>query len=89
MQTSERAAAWLREVADLVLEKGRAYGDSLGQPVHVFSNLSVVDGIRCRLDDKIARVARGGVYPGDDNLKDLAGYLALLATVQDEPAEVK
>jgi hypothetical protein len=89
MQTSERAAAWLRSVADLVIEKGKAYGDSLGKPVNVFSNLSVADGIRVRLDDKIARVARGGVYPGDDNLKDLAGYLALLATVEQEPAGVK
>jgi hypothetical protein len=31
-----------------------------------------------RIDDKLSRFARGGEFPGDNDIDDLIGYLVLL-----------
>lgn len=80
----KKAADWLRSVATLLEGKAESYGDSIGHPVSVFYKGSSKDGIRARLDDKIARIKHGKSFPGDDNLKDLVGYTALLATTDEE-----
>ena len=82
--TSNKAAQWLRDVADMVEEKGRSYGDSVGKPLRVFSRAGVTEGIRVRLDDKLSRIANGSTFKGDNDFKDFVGYLALLA-VTEEP----
>lgn len=73
------AADWLRAVADMVTDKGKSYGDSIGNPVRIFSQAGKTDGIKVRIDDKLSRIAHGKEYPGEDTIKDLVGYLALLA----------
>lgn len=79
--TGKRAADWLRAVAAMVEEKSAAYGDSVGNPVRVFSQAPPIEGIKIRLDDKISRLVRGKAA-GEDVLKDIAGYVALLAVCE-------
>lgn len=81
--TGERAAAWLRQVADRLIEKSKSYGDSVGNPVRIFSKAGATEGIKVRIDDKLSRVARGHEFPGEDVIVDLVGYLALLAVAEE------
>ena len=82
--TGDRAAAWLRTVANNLVEKGKSYGDSVGNPLRIFSQAGVTEGIRVRIDDKLSRIARGKDWPGDDVVVDLVGYLALLAVTEQK-----
>lgn len=65
------------ELADFLVEKNRSYGDSALQPLAVFSRASAAERMAVRIDDKLSRIARGSEYPGDDTIKDLAGYFIL------------
>ncbi len=66
----------------LLLAKNASYGDSAFEPINVFSKGSAEDQILTRIDDKLARIARGSEFPGDDTLMDLAGYLVLLMALR-------
>jgi len=81
--TGERAATWLRQVADRLIEKSKSYGDSIGDPVRIFSKSAKDEGIRVRIDDKLSRIAKGTGWSGDNDLGDLVGYLALLAVAEE------
>lgn len=83
MNNGERAARWLREVADMVEAKNKAYGDSVGSPLRIFSKAPSDEGIKVRIDDKLSRVARG-TASGEDIYRDLVGYIALLATHEED-----
>ena len=66
---------------ELLLAKNDAYGDSVADPVRVFSRADSVEAIKIRCDDKLARIARGHALPDEskrDTIRDLAGYLILL-----------
>ncbi len=82
--TGNRAADWLRNVAKVLEEKAISYGDSVGNPIRVFSHAGKTEGIKVRIDDKLSRVARGKEWPGDDVIVDLVGYLALLAVTEED-----
>lgn len=69
--------AALNEIGEMLVAKNAAYGDSALSPLHVFSQLSPVEGLRVRIDDKISRLARGE-QAGEDVERDLLGYLVLL-----------
>ena len=69
------------KLAELLMEKNAAYGDSALNPVRVFSRADVVEQIKVRIDDKISRLSRGHGLPDeslDDTVSDLMGYLVLL-----------
>lgn len=66
------------EMADFLIAKNRAYGNSAAEPVSVFARrLDRLAQIDVRIDDKLARLQKGSEFPGDDTVKDLAGYLLL------------
>lgn len=65
------------DLAVFLAGKNAAYGNSALDPVRVFSKVGPKEQILVRMDDKISRLMRGGSYPGDDDLKDLLGYLLL------------
>jgi len=72
-------------LADFLVEKNRAYGNSAAEPIGVFAKrLDTLAQIDVRLDDKINRLAKGSEYPGDDTVKDLAGYLILRMIVAEQ-----
>jgi hypothetical protein len=66
-------------VAETLLRKNKAYGDSALNPVRVFSKVDSVEQIRVRIDDKLSRLQRGDAATNDeDTVLDLIGYLVLL-----------
>ena len=65
----------------LLVEKNRRYGDSALAPLRVFSSLDPSQGIRVRLDDKLARVRNSETLRKND-IADLLGYLVLLCAAE-------
>ena len=66
------------DMAWFLIDKNRAYGNSALDPVRIFSNSDNVEQLKVRIDDKLSRFARGGEFPGDNDIDDLIGYLVLL-----------
>jgi hypothetical protein len=64
-------------LAQMLIKKNRAYGNSALDPVRVFSKADAAEQIKVRLDDKISRLMRGQAA-GEDVILDLLGYLILL-----------
>lgn len=65
------------KIADLLIEKNKAYGDSALNPVRIFSQASRIEQLNVRIDDKISRIQRGTDYGDEDTVRDLIGYLVL------------
>lgn len=70
-------------VADTVVGKNLAYGDSALNPIRVFSKAGRMEQLYTRIDDKLSRVQRGHEYPGDDTLRDIIGYATLILIAQE------
>ena len=74
------------EIVELLQTKNASYGDSLSNPLSIFSseqnlkNLARMQyGICCRIDDKLARIATVGLNEDTiDTLDDVIGYLLRL-----------
>lgn len=65
-------------LADFLVEKNQAYGNSASEPCRIFAKrVDPLAQIDCRIDDKLNRLMKGSEYPGDDSVLDLAGYLIL------------
>lgn len=65
------------QIADLLIAKNKAYGDSALNPVRVFSKSDRVEQLNVRIDDKISRIQRGTDFEDEDTERDLIGYLIL------------
>lgn len=66
------------DVANMLIEKNKSYGNSALDPIRIFSNSDNVEQLKVRIDDKLSRFANHGGYPGDNDIDDLIGYLVLL-----------
>lgn len=64
------------ELKELLLSKNQGYGNSVMDPVKVFTQVGTMERIRSRLDDKICRIQRGEGSI-EDSVHDLMGYLVL------------
>jgi hypothetical protein len=60
-----------------LLDKNEAYGNSIFEPLNIYSKADPLEQINVRIDDKLNRLFHGKEYAGDDTLKDLAGYYLL------------
>lgn len=69
------------ELAEMLVAKNKAYGNSALDPVRIFSKASPIEQILVRLDDKLSRLARGKAA-GEDVVQDLLGYLVLYRVAQ-------
>ena len=65
-------------IAQMLIEKNIAYGDSALSPVRIFSKADSREQLHVRIDDKLSRLMKGTDYPGDNDIDDLIGYLVLL-----------
>ena len=65
------------EVANLLLKKNIAYGNSALNPIQIFAKIPPGDQIDVRIDDKLNRIKNGSSYAGDNDVLDLVGYLVL------------
>ena len=73
----------LDDVKVMLMEKNRKYGNSATNPIRAFSTASAVEQIKVRIDDKISRMVRGNNNKEDEDVvKDLTGYLVILAALQ-------
>lgn len=64
-------------VGGFLARKNKAYGNSALSPMRIFSNASLEEQLRVRIDDKLSRL-KGGHTAGEDVILDLTGYLVLL-----------
>ena len=65
------------DIAEFLIGKNIAYGNSALSPIGIFSSTTAREQIAIRIDDKLNRLKNGKNYPGDDNILDLIGYLVL------------
>jgi hypothetical protein len=77
-QTHQEILSVCNEIANLLIEKNKSYGDSALDPIRIFSQSDNIEQLKVRIDDKLSRFVRGNEYSGDNNLDDLIGYLVLL-----------
>lgn len=85
MNTKEKIKKVGDEVVNLLIEKNESYGDSALEPANVFANGDAVENLCARIDDKLMRIKTQGFRGyGEDNVKDLIGYLILLKIALDE-----
>ena len=73
----------VRRVEAMLIEKNAQYGDSALNPVRIFSRADPAEQIKCRIDDKLSRIARGSALDDEDVVLDLAGYCILLLIARD------
>lgn len=66
-----------QNLADMLCEKNRKYGNSALEPLRVFSRANPIEQIRVRIDDKLSRMRNTGTED-EDVVLDLLGYLILL-----------
>jgi hypothetical protein len=67
-------------VVGMLLKKNAAYGSSAFEPISIFAKGDALEQIHCRMDDKLARIARGHAIEDEsiaDTVMDLAGYCVL------------
>lgn len=84
-QTQKKIEAVGKEVIDLLIEKNKSYGDSALHPAGIFASGNAVDNLCSRIDDKLMRIKTQGFRGyGEDNVKDLIGYLILLKIALDD-----
>ena len=84
MTTQEKIKEVGQEVIDLLIEKNESYGDSALKPAGIFATGNAVDNLTSRIDDKLMRIKSQGFRGyGEDNVKDLIGYLILLKIALD------
>jgi hypothetical protein len=65
------------QIANMLLEKNIAYGNSALNPIQIFAKIPPGDQIDVRIDDKLNRIKNGSSYTGDNDMLDLVGYIVL------------
>jgi hypothetical protein len=84
MNTKDKLIKKCKQVADLLIQKNEAYGDSALNPAGIFSKLKASEALKIRLDDKLKRIQNVGVSDEtEDTLMDCAGYMILLMIALD------
>jgi hypothetical protein len=71
-------------IAQMLINKNIAYGDSALDPVRIFSKADPAEQLRVRIDDKLSRLMKGTEYVGDNDIDDLIGYLVLLKIAKEK-----
>ena len=76
----------LYRVGELLVNKNEQYGDSVNNPIRLFSKLDSQAGVRVRIDDKLSRLARGNdsIESDMDIVDDLIGYLVMLKLIMED-----
>ena len=74
---SEELSAAMGHIKQLLMRKNTQYGDSIFNPVRVFSKGDPMEQIRVRIDDKISRMNSSPHEYIEDTVTDLIGYLIM------------
>lgn len=78
-----------QELAEMLCEKNRKYGNSALEPIRVASKAGPVDQILVRIDDKITRWKNLQTDDTEDVVSDLMGYLVLLRIAERRVAKTR
>jgi hypothetical protein len=75
-------------IAKMLLEKNKSYGNSIAEPINVFSNLDPIKQVELRIDDKLKRIKNNSAgvdhkFKHEDSAFDLIGYLILYEILKD------
>lgn len=70
------------EIKELMLEKNSSYNASILRPGR-FGPKDPRQRLWCRIDDKLNRICTERSYPGDNDIRDLAGYFVALAVIDE------
>lgn len=65
------------EIKDMLVSKNKAYGNSVIDPLRIFSKADPTEQINVRIDDKLSRIKNGIGNDNEDPEKDLIGYLIM------------
>lgn len=76
-------AVWYEceNIARMLIEKNRQYGNSALNPVRIFSDAHPMDQLFVRVDDKLSRIKHGNfgdIGSAEDTIADIIGYLILI-----------
>ncbi len=69
-------------IEQLLIKKNKSYGNSVADPIGIFSDLENIEQLNVRIDDKLSRLKYGEVYDNEDTELDLIGYLILKRCVK-------
>ena len=69
-------------IEQLLIQKNKSYGNSVADPIGIFSALGNIEQLNVRIDDKLNRIKHGEVYGSEDTELDLIGYLILKRCVR-------
>ena len=70
------------EIATMLVEKNRKYGDAALNPQRIFARADTVEQINIRIDDKLNRIKNRQNDEDEDPESDLIGYLLLKRIVK-------
>ena len=82
--TTDEFEIKIKQISDMLakflISKNRKYGNSVNKPLRIFSKADELDQIFNRIDDKLSRIAKGGLTKQEsvDTIVDLVGYLMIL-----------
>ncbi|MHB8086293.1 MAG: hypothetical protein ACYDHZ_10745 [Dehalococcoidia bacterium] len=65
------------DIASMLIDKNRKYGDSAISPYRCFSKADPIEQINVRIDDKLSRIMSSQTNEDEDVELDLIGYLIL------------
>ena len=86
METKKKIKTTMDEIRDFLITKNEQYGDSVMNPIGIFSDCNTDEALRVRIDDKLNRLMQGNdsIEADEDIVKDLIGYLVLLLITMRE-----
>lgn len=76
------------DVAEMLINKNKSYGNSALEPIRLFSKADNVEQIKVRIDDKLNRLKNGSSFAGDNDIDDMIGYLILLKIAMNNSVSV-
>lgn len=80
-ETNIRIEDYCTALAETLIKKNNAYGNSLHNPISVFQK-DPMAGILGRIDDKLNRIKAVGINADtEDTIEDLIGYLVHLKLI--------
>jgi len=80
-----------KRIEKMLLDKNKQYGNSIMEPLRVFSTAKIDEQIKVRIDDKLSRLMRGNdqMESDTDVIEDLIGYLIMLLHSKQHDAEIE
>ena len=83
--TKEKIRSKCDQIKKMLLAKNKQYGDSVVNPIRIFSKADSKEQVRVRIDDKVNRLLQGdeSIESDMDILHDLVGYLILLIILEE------